>query len=86
MDRMLYIIVCDSLLKKIYVIDEDGCFFLYVFIDLKFMLELFCLSYVFCNDFFLVGLYNGNKIGVFRYVIEKNEVRIGKYYYMIQII
>lgn len=83
MDRMLYIIVCDSLLKKIYVIDEDGCFFLYVFIDIKFMLELFCLSYVFCNDFFLVGLYNGNKIGVCKYVIEKNKVRIGKYYYIV---
>lgn len=83
MDRMLYIIVCDSLLKKIYVIDEDGCFFLYVFIDIKFMLELFCLSYVFCNDFFLVGLYNGNKIGVCKYVIEKKKIRIGKYYYIV---
>lgn len=83
MDGMLYIIVCDSLLKKIYVIDEDGCFFLYIFISLKFMLEVFCLSYVFFDDFFLVGLYYGNKIGVCKYVVEKIEVNIGKYYFKI---
>lgn len=85
-DRMSHIIVCDSSSKKIHVIDEDGRFLSYVFIDSKLMSEPSCLSYAFRNDLFLVGSYNGNKIGVSRYVTEKNEARTGKYYHTIQII
>lgn len=82
-DRMSHIIVCDSSSKKIHVIDEDGRFLSYVFIDTKLMSEPSCLSYAFRNDLFLVGSYNGNKIGVCKYVTEKNKARTGKYYHTV---
>lgn len=74
---LLNIIVCDIRFKIVQLIDRDGQFLIYLFIELLEMGILQCLSYDFNNYCFYV-VYN-KMVCVYKYVFKQDDF-IGKCY------
>lgn len=77
-DGLLNILVCDNLFKKVYMININGNFLLYLFIVLDEILLFYSLSYDFSIYNFWVGLVLEvsfkYKVFVYKYIIYKNVI------------